>query len=117
MTSGDRTADDRTTADGSAAGTPRTAVALAYRPATQEAPRVTAKGEGHIADQIIATARAHGVEVREDADLATLLSHVELDSEIPVEAFVAVAEILSYLYRLNGTPDALKGHGAPGELP
>ena len=92
--------------------------ALAYRPDRRDAPTVTAKGQGHVAEQILAVALAHGVPVREDADLAALLAHVELDTEIPVEAFVAVAEILTYLYRLNGTPDALKGRSrATGELP
>lgn len=112
----DRTAEDQGTA-GTAAKTPRTAVAVAYRPVSLDAPRIKAKGQGHIAEQIIATAQAHGVPIRQDADLATLLSCVDLDAEIPVEAFVAVAEILSYLYRLNGMPDALKGRSAPGEQP
>jgi flagellar biosynthesis protein len=40
--------------------------------------------------------------VRQDADLAELLAVLELDQEIPVEAFTAVAEILSYVYRANG---------------
>jgi flagellar biosynthesis protein len=40
--------------------------------------------------------------VREDADLVELLSHVDIDSKIPLEAFAAVAEILAYVYRANG---------------
>lgn len=85
----------------------RKAVALSYRPTAVDAPTVRAKGSGHVADQIIEVARANGVPVREDSDLAELLSHVDIDTAIPVEAFVAVAEILSYLYRLNGTPEGL----------
>lgn len=50
----------------------------------------------------MALAFANGVKVREDADLAELLSAVDLESEIPLEAFTAVAEILSYVYRANG---------------
>lgn len=66
------------------------------------APRVLAVGRGTIAEQILALAFANGIKVREDPDLAELLSAVELDSEIPLEAFTAVAEILSYVYRANG---------------
>ena len=71
-----------------------------------KAPRVIASGRGSIAEQILALAFANGIKVREDADLAELLSAVELDSEIPLEAFTAVAEILSYVYRANGDPRA-----------
>jgi flagellar biosynthesis protein len=77
----------------------RVAVALQYSRQTDPSPRVVAKGEGDLAEKILEIAREHGVEVREDADLAQLLSKVELESQIPIEAFVAVAEILSYIYR------------------
>jgi len=63
---------------------------------------VLASGRGAVADQILAIAFAHGVRVREDADLAEVLAAVDVDSEIPLEALVAVAEILSYVYRANG---------------
>ncbi len=79
------------------------AVALDYAPGDNAAPKVVAKGQGWLAEQIIAIAEANGIEVREDADLAQLLATVEVDSEIPLEAFTAVAEILSYVYRLNDT--------------
>lgn len=84
---------------------PRTdavAVALGYDPDSGRAPTVLASGRGAVAEQILAIAFAHGVKVREDADLAQLLAAVEVDSEIPVEAMAAVAEILSYIYRANG---------------
>jgi flagellar biosynthesis protein len=77
----------------------RRAVALRYDRKADPAPRVVAKGEGDIAEQILALARDHGVSIREDKDLVQLLSAVELETQIPVEAFVAVAEILSYVYR------------------
>jgi flagellar biosynthesis protein len=83
-------------------GTPRkTAVALQYEPEKSAAPQVVAKGRGPIAEQIIAVAQAHGVTVREDSDLAEILQAVDLDSQIPLEAWAAVAEILSYIYRAN----------------
>jgi flagellar biosynthesis protein len=78
------------------------AIAVRYEPESGSAPRVVAKGTGTIAEQILEIAFAHGVKVREDADLVGILSAVELDSEIPLEAFAAVAEILAYVYLANG---------------
>jgi flagellar biosynthesis protein len=84
------------------------AVALKYEPRTEYGPKVVASGRGAIAEQILAIAFAKGIKVREDADLAKLLSVIEVDSEIPIEAFAAVAEILAYVYRANGDwPDFL----------
>ena len=77
------------------------AVALEYAPRSDDAPRLVAKGRGELARQIIELAEANGVSVREDADLATLLEAVEIDQEIPVEAFIAVAEVLAYVYDAN----------------
>ena len=65
-------------------------------------PRITASGRGQLAEQILELAFANGVKVREDPDLVQILSALEIDTEIPVEAFAAVAEILNYLYRING---------------
>ncbi len=81
---------------------PDLAVALDYEPEGETAPRVVAKGKGEIAKKIIEIARANGIPVRKDADLAGLLVSVELGNEIPVEAFAAVAEVLAYIYRANG---------------
>ncbi len=77
------------------------AVALHYDREIDEAPRIVASGRGYVADQILALAFAHGVRVREDADLVEILSLLEVDSVIPLEAFTAVAEILNYVYRAN----------------
>jgi flagellar biosynthesis protein len=79
----------------------RLAVALQYEKDRQDAPHVSAKGKGYMAEQIVAIARANGIEVREDRDLAKLLSLVDVDAPIPMEAYLAVAEILSYVYRKN----------------
>ena len=67
-----------------------------------EAPKIVASGRGAVAEQILQLAFANGVKVREDADLAEVLSHLELESPIPLEAYAAVAEILAYVYRANG---------------
>jgi flagellar biosynthesis protein len=75
------------------------AIALTYARDNDEAPRVVAKGHGEIAAAIERVAQAHGIPIRKDASLASLLAAVELDSFIPVEAYVAVAQILSYIYQ------------------
>ncbi len=80
----------------------KVAVALSYDDDKDPAPRVSASGRGPVAERIIALAAEHGIPIREDADLAELLGQLDLDSVIPTEAFVAVAEILSYIYRQNG---------------
>lgn len=79
------------------------AVALKYELGTETLPRIVATGKGTVAEQILEVAFANGVKVREDADLVEILSAIEVDSDIPVEAIAAVAEILAYVYRANGT--------------
>lgn len=78
-------------------------VAVALGDDARGAPRILAKGRGALAEQILAIAFDRGVKVRSDADLAEVLAALELDSEIPLQALAAVAEILSYVYRANGT--------------
>ena len=81
------------------------ALAVALRDeAAAGTPRVTASGRGALAEQILEIAFARGVKVREDAELAEILAAIEVDSEVPVEALAAVAEILSYVYRANAAP-------------
>jgi flagellar biosynthesis protein len=74
------------------------AVALQYEPDKASAPRVTAKGKGSIAEQIIRAAEAHGLPIRKDEDLVELLAQVELDREIPENLYKAVAEVFVFLY-------------------
>ena len=85
------------------------AVALEYDSESEFAPKVLAGGRGKVAEQILQIAFDRGIKVREDADLAEMLSAIDINSEIPVEAFAAVAEILTYVYRANGTmPDFME---------
>ncbi|HEY3325931.1 MAG TPA: EscU/YscU/HrcU family type III secretion system export apparatus switch protein [Novimethylophilus sp.] len=77
-----------------------TAVALAYQAGTS-APRVTAKGRGLLAEAIIEKAREAGVYVHESPELVSLLMQVDLDQHIPPELYIAVAELLAWLYRLE----------------
>lgn len=79
----------------------RKAVAIEYERGKDAAPRITATGQGHVAEQILQIAFANGVKVREDADLVEILSVMEVDSVIPLEAYAAVGEILSYIYKAN----------------
>lgn len=76
------------------------AVALAYREG-QAAPQVVAKGNGLIAEAIIARAREAGVYVHESPELVNLLMRVDLDQHIPAQLYVAVAELLAWLYRVE----------------
>ena len=78
----------------------KNAVALTYAQ-TDAAPRVVAKGRGVIAEQIIARAREHGVYVHESPELVSLLMQVDLDQRIPPQLYVAVAELLAWIYRLE----------------
>ena len=86
------------------------AVALHQSEIPNRAPEVLASGRGSTAEQILEIAFSLGIKVREDSDLAQVLSAVNEKSEIPVEAFVAVAEILVYLYQANG--QSFPGTGA-----
>ena len=78
------------------------AVALKYDDKKNKAPRVIAKGRGDIAEKIIEVARAHNVPLYEDKNLVQLLEALELETEIPPELYRAVAEVLAFIYRLNG---------------
>ena len=78
----------------------KNAVALTYAQ-TDAAPRVVAKGRGVIAEQIIARAKEHGVYVHESPELVSLLMQVDLDQRIPPQLYLAVAELLAWIYRLE----------------
>jgi flagellar biosynthesis protein len=91
---------------------PQLAVAMAYR-AGQLAPQVVAKGRGLIAETIIERAKEAGVYVHESPELVALLMQVDLDQHIPAELYIAVAELLAWLYQLeHGKSD----RGAPPNL-
>ena len=84
----------------------KSAVALAYSQ-TDAAPRVVAKGRGMIAEQIILRAREHGVYVHESPELVSLLMQIDLDQRIPPQLYIAVSELLAWIYRLeSGQPVA-----------
>lgn len=76
------------------------AIALHY--SGKGAPRVTAKGKGELAEQIIAIAREHDVPIQEDEQLVSLLAQIDLGEEIPELLYIAVAEVLAFAYWLSG---------------
>jgi len=77
------------------------AVAIKYDAKQDSAPVVTAKGEGFVARRIVEIAQAADVPVVEDAALVSALLSLELEQEIPVELYEAVARVLSWIYRLE----------------
>ncbi len=95
------------------------AVALAYQRG-DAAPRVVAKGQGLVAQTIIERAREAGVYVHESPELVSLLMQVDLDQRIPSQLYVAVAELLAWLYRLEQglpAPAAAPAFTAPAAPP
>jgi len=78
------------------------AVALKYDQKKDKAPRVIAKGRGEIAKKIIEVAQAHQVPLYEDKNLIQILEALDLETEIPSELYRAVAEVLAFIYKLNG---------------
>ena len=76
------------------------AVALKYAPGTS-APTVVAKGRGLIAEEIISRAHEHGVFVHESPELVALLSQVDIDGQIPPELYIAIAELLAWIYQVE----------------
>ncbi len=79
------------------------AVAIKYEPTQRDAPYVVAKGEGYLAQKIKEVAGEHGVEIVENKPVARALYHnVEIGESVPPELYQAVAEILAFVYHLQG---------------
>ncbi|WP_422375595.1 EscU/YscU/HrcU family type III secretion system export apparatus switch protein [Roseibium sp.] len=73
------------------------AVALKYE--NEGAPLVTAKGSGTVAEQIERLAREAGVPIEQNPMMAEALSQIEIDQEIPVELYQAVAVLVGFIMR------------------
>lgn len=78
-----------------------TATALQYHADQDKAPRVVATGSGTMAERIVALAEDHDIPLISDPALAQTLAKLELDTEIPPELYLAVAQILAFVYRLD----------------
>jgi flagellar biosynthesis protein len=79
---------------------PDLAVALSYD--GNNAPRVTAKGAGAVAEQIVELAKQHDIPLHADSGLVQVLSNVPLGEEIPRQLYLAVAEVIAFAYLLSG---------------
>jgi flagellar biosynthesis protein len=88
--------------------TRKKAAALAYDPAQDPAPRVTAQGKGKTAQRIIELACEHGVPVRQDPALADALVRAECGSCVSEELYPLVAEIMAFVFMLEKKEAALK---------
>ncbi len=89
------------------------AVALRYDGNSANAPKITAKGEGYIAEKIIEIAEKHGIPVKDDPDLIEVLSRLDINEEIPPEIYVAVAELLAFVYSMNSKKKSKSNHSDP----
>jgi len=77
------------------------AAALQYEQDKDKAPRITAKGKGLIAEKIIELARENGIPIQQDPALVQILCKLDIDEEIPVELYRAIAELLAFVYSMN----------------
>lgn len=82
------------------------AVALRYDEEKRKAPVIVASGMGYMAEKIVEVANENGVPVYEDNSLATILSQLDLGSEIPEELYKTIVDI--YVYFLQFSPNAPK---------
>jgi len=79
------------------------AIAIQYEPQTMAAPIVVAKGAGLVAERIRKLALEHGIPIVEKKPLAqALFKEVEINHPIPQDKYAAVAEVLAYVYQLQG---------------
>ena len=77
------------------------AICLKYSGGSNHAPKVTAKGQGWVAEKIIAMAEQQNIPIRKDKDLVALLEKIDVGREIPESLYKLVAELLAWVYQLN----------------
>lgn len=77
------------------------AVALSYDPNGGDAPKVTAKGKGKIAEKILETALQNDIPIQEDPSLVEILGQLNLNESIPDELYQAVSEVFAYIYQVD----------------
>ena len=80
---------------------PKKAISLQYKAGKDPAPKITAKGQGLVAEKIIALAKEHQIPIKEDPDLVQVLSQVNVNQEVPPAIYQLVAELLAFVYKLN----------------
>jgi len=79
---------------------PNQAIALKYDEIS--APKLTAKGQADLAEQIIDIAKEHNIPIYENSELVNILSKLELGEEIPEMLYRVIAEIIAFAYYLQG---------------
>ena len=90
------------------------AVALRYDAERDQAPRVIAKGRGHVAENILALAQKSTIPVYQNKTLVNMLMALEIDREIPPELYRAIAEVMAYVYRMDKNAKHKSAlHGGP----
>ena len=94
------------------------AVALRFDPATMAAPRVIAKGVDHVAMRIREVARTHRVTTLEAPPLArAIYRSTKIGHEIPAGLYVAVAQVLAYVFQLKRALPGMAVPNLPVEFP
>ena len=85
-------------------------IAVALRYDGENAPRVTAKGNDLVAEEMMRIAEAHDVPLYPNPELATALVQIPLGEEVPEELYRAVAEVIAFAYLVAGkTPEGFPG--------
>ena len=77
------------------------AISLKYSGGSNHAPKVTAKGQGWVAEKIISMAEQQNIPIKKDKDLVALLEKIDVGREIPESLYKLVAELLAWVYQLN----------------
>lgn len=79
----------------------KTAISLRYNSEIDQAPKVTAKGRGEVAERIISLAAKNNIPIKEDPDLVQVLANIDIGKEIPSALYHVVAELLAFVYTVN----------------
>ena len=77
------------------------AISIQYDQGGDRAPKVTAKGQGWVAEKIIAMAEEKNIPIKRDKDLIAVLEKIDVGQEIPESLYKIVAELLAWVYHLN----------------
>lgn len=80
------------------------AAALKYNQSTQVAPELIAKGTDQVAQKILALAKEHDISIFENRALVDSLLNLEVHEEIPPRLYQAVAELFSWLMKVETKP-------------
>ncbi|MGM0508335.1 MAG: EscU/YscU/HrcU family type III secretion system export apparatus switch protein [Fusobacteriota bacterium] len=77
------------------------AVGIGYDKEKDNVPKVIAKGEGRLAEEIIKVAKENGIYIKEDRNLLEILYKLDISQEIPEELYEIIAEIFIYVYKAD----------------